>query len=253
MRSDIHLIDLNPRDSVTAGAPPLAAQCVSVTALEPARSIGAMVWASWGSLYFLADDLGTSGRDFVGRATSLYRLDIATGAVRRLTDSGFDLGEVGSDLSFDGDGVLVQVRERGRVRIARVSDAGEFTPLEPADVVATGQHAGGGRVVAVVFHSTSAGEGPHPVLLNVHGGPFAAYTVAVVDEFQVYADARYAVVFCNPRGAAGYGEDHARAIRRAMARLISTMSSTSWRGLLRSIRNSTGPDSASWAVLTGDT
>ncbi len=32
-----------------------------------------------------------------------------------------------------------------------------------------------------------AGEGPHPVLLLVHGGPHAAYTPALFDEAQVYA------------------------------------------------------------------
>jgi dipeptidyl aminopeptidase/acylaminoacyl peptidase len=60
------------------------------------------------------------------------------------------------------------------------------------------------------------GEGPHPVLLNIHGGPFAQYSGALFDEPQVYAGAGYAVVMCNPRGSAGYGEDDARAIRGAM-------------------------------------
>lgn len=61
-----------------------------------------------------------------------------------------------------------------------------------------------------------AGDGPHPVLLNIHGGPFAQYGVSIFDEAQVYADAGYAVVMCNPRGAAGYGEAHARAIRHKL-------------------------------------
>lgn len=60
------------------------------------------------------------------------------------------------------------------------------------------------------------GEGPHPVLLNIHGGPFAQYSVHLFDETQVYADAGYAVVYCNPRGSAGYGEHHGRVIKEAM-------------------------------------
>jgi dipeptidyl aminopeptidase/acylaminoacyl peptidase len=60
------------------------------------------------------------------------------------------------------------------------------------------------------------GDGPHPVLLNIHGGPFHAYTCGLFDEAQVYAAAGYAVVMCNPRGSAGYGQAHGRAIRRAM-------------------------------------
>ena len=60
------------------------------------------------------------------------------------------------------------------------------------------------------------GAGPHPVLLNIHGGPFAQYVGAFFDEAQVYAGAGYAVLMCNPRGSAGYGLEHGRAIRHAM-------------------------------------
>ncbi|PWW57050.1 dipeptidyl aminopeptidase/acylaminoacyl peptidase [Actinokineospora spheciospongiae] len=60
------------------------------------------------------------------------------------------------------------------------------------------------------------GEGPHPVLLAVHGGPFMYYGWGLYDEAQVYADAGYAVVLPNPRGSAGYGERHGRAIVGAM-------------------------------------
>ena len=56
------------------------------------------------------------------------------------------------------------------------------------------------------------GEGPHPVLLNIHGGPHAQYENTFFDETQAYVGAGYAVVFGNPRGSAGYGEAHARAI-----------------------------------------
>lgn len=57
-----------------------------------------------------------------------------------------------------------------------------------------------------------AGPGPHPVLLVVHGGPHAAHPAAFFDEAQVYAAAGYAVVLGNPRGSAGYGQRHARAV-----------------------------------------
>jgi dipeptidyl aminopeptidase/acylaminoacyl peptidase len=57
-----------------------------------------------------------------------------------------------------------------------------------------------------------AGTGPFPVLLLVHGGPFAQYGWTLFDEAQVYVGAGYAVVMGNPRGSAGYGESHGRAI-----------------------------------------
>ncbi|WNV89522.1 S9 family peptidase [Umezawaea sp. Da 62-37] len=56
------------------------------------------------------------------------------------------------------------------------------------------------------------GEGPHPVVLAVHGGPFMFHTSGFFDEAQVYASAGYAVVLPNPRGSAGYGQAHGQSI-----------------------------------------
>ncbi|WP_322409182.1 S9 family peptidase [Microbacterium invictum] len=60
------------------------------------------------------------------------------------------------------------------------------------------------------------GDGPFPVVLQIHGGPYASYGIHLFDETQVLVDAGYAVVYCNPRGSAGYGRAHGRAIRQAM-------------------------------------
>lgn len=60
------------------------------------------------------------------------------------------------------------------------------------------------------------GTGTHPTLLMIHGGPYASYRTELFDETQVLVDAGYAVVYCNPRGSAGYGQAHGRAIRQAM-------------------------------------
>lgn len=61
-----------------------------------------------------------------------------------------------------------------------------------------------------------AGEGPFPVILQIHGGPYSYYGIHLFDETQVLVDAGYAVVYCNPRGSAGYGRAHGRSIRRQM-------------------------------------
>ena len=63
--------------------------------------------------------------------------------------------------------------------------------------------------------TTPPGPGPHPVLLTIHGGPFAQYGWVLFDETQTYVSAGYAVVQCNPRGSSGYGAAHGRAIRGA--------------------------------------
>jgi dipeptidyl aminopeptidase/acylaminoacyl peptidase len=84
--------------------------------------------------------------------------------------------------------------------------------IEPRELTVTGRD--GYPVHGWVL--VPEGEGPHPVLLNIHGGPFASYTHALFDEAQVYAAAGYAVVMSNPRGSAGYGQEHGRVIRQRM-------------------------------------
>lgn len=63
---------------------------------------------------------------------------------------------------------------------------------------------------------TPVGAGPHPVVLMIHGGPFSTYTASFLDEAQVLVAAGYAVLMCNPRGSAGYGQAHGRAVKGAM-------------------------------------
>ena len=60
------------------------------------------------------------------------------------------------------------------------------------------------------------GPGPHPVILNIHGGPYAQYTWSWFDETQVLVAAGYAVVMCNPRGSDGYGAAHGASVQGRM-------------------------------------
>ncbi|MDO5067165.1 MAG: S9 family peptidase [Propionibacteriaceae bacterium] len=64
-----------------------------------------------------------------------------------------------------------------------------------------------------------AGNGPHPVLLMIHGGPYHGYRRTFFDEAQVALEAGYAVVMCNPRGSWGYGTEHGRAIKGDLGNL----------------------------------
>ncbi|MFL5643322.1 MAG: S9 family peptidase [Chloroflexota bacterium] len=51
-----------------------------------------------------------------------------------------------------------------------------------------------------------AGDGPRPLVLEIHGGPHTLYGWSLVWEFQVLAAAGIGVFYCNPRGSEGYGE-----------------------------------------------
>jgi acylaminoacyl-peptidase len=55
----------------------------------------------------------------------------------------------------------------------------------------------------------------HPLLLEIHGGPFADYGVRFAYEFQAYAARGYVVLYANPRGSTGYGEEFGNLIHHA--------------------------------------
>ncbi|HEU0165267.1 MAG TPA: S9 family peptidase, partial [Thermomicrobiales bacterium] len=60
----------------------------------------------------------------------------------------------------------------------------------------------------------SATSDPVPVVLNVHGGPHGQFSNAFTHELQLYAAKGYALVYVNPRGSVGYGEDFAQQVAR---------------------------------------
>ncbi|MEM0271189.1 MAG: S9 family peptidase [Thermoprotei archaeon] len=49
-------------------------------------------------------------------------------------------------------------------------------------------------------------------ILEIHGGPRTAYGEVLMFEFQFFAQAGFNVIFCNPRGSSGYGEEFALSV-----------------------------------------
>ncbi|SDP77343.1 Dipeptidyl aminopeptidase/acylaminoacyl peptidase [Arthrobacter sp. ok909] len=219
-------------------------------------------------LFFLAQDLGRSGHDFVARNTALFAMPATGGHATALSDvETLDLSG-GSRIELRGAaGALVLNNARGTVELHEFLATGGHTVRLDGNRVVTGAVDGGGSLVVSFSDSTTAGDvavldggqlrrltdfsaplrsvadisepqeltmpsadgypvhgwlvkpagrGPHPVLLNIHGGPFAQFSVALFDEAQVYAGAGYAVLMCNPRGSAGYGQAHGRSIKERM-------------------------------------
>ena len=52
----------------------------------------------------------------------------------------------------------------------------------------------------------------YPLILEIHGGPFAAYGPYFSAEVQLYAAAGYVVLYTNPRGSTSYGQSFGNAI-----------------------------------------
>jgi len=55
----------------------------------------------------------------------------------------------------------------------------------------------------------------YPLLLEIHGGPWAAYGPRFTVGMQLWAAAGYVVLFTNPRGSTGYGDEFTNQIFRA--------------------------------------
>ena len=55
----------------------------------------------------------------------------------------------------------------------------------------------------------------YPLILEIHGGPFASYGPVFSTDNQLYAAAGYVVLYTNPRGSTSYGEEFANFINRA--------------------------------------
>lgn len=222
-------------------------------------------------LFFLAQDLGDSGQDFVARNTALYAVPASGGDATQLSDpETMDLGCNGRIELRGADSALLLNNARGTVELHEFQATGTHEVLVHGERAVSGAAAAGPSLVVcfadaatagdvalfdggqlrgltdfsarlrsdagiiepleLTFPSTDgypvhgwlvrpAGQGPHPVLLNIHGGPFAQFTGALFDEAQVYAAAGYAVLMCNPRGSAGYGQAHGRAIKEKMGTL----------------------------------
>jgi dipeptidyl aminopeptidase/acylaminoacyl peptidase len=235
--------------------------------LQAIHSVRQSMDGKW--LFYLAQDLGTTGLDFVARNTAMYVMPSGGGAVTCMSDvETMDLSAGSGQLELRGeDSVLVLNNAQGTVELLEFGATGNHALLVHGDRVVTGAGWGSGLIFVTFADSSTAGDvaalegdqlrlltdfsarlrteagivepreltftapdgypvhgwlvmpagkGPHPVLLNIHGGPFAQYTVAVFDEAQVYAEAGYAVLMCNPRGSAGYGQAHGRSIKGKM-------------------------------------
>ncbi len=52
----------------------------------------------------------------------------------------------------------------------------------------------------------------YPLILDIHGGPYAMYGIEFNHQMQIYASKGYVVLYTNPRGSTGYGEEFANII-----------------------------------------
>lgn len=69
----------------------------------------------------------------------------------------------------------------------------------------------GRRIPGYLTLPAGRGEGPFPLVVNPHGGPWVRDSWGYIDEVQFLANRGYAVLQMNFRGSTGYGRDHLEA------------------------------------------
>ncbi len=196
-------------------------------ALTPSldRSVDGPVWAADGrSIYVAYDEHGETRVARVG-------LD---GAIRTVAEGlsgpGLDRPYTGGSFTVARDGAIAfaggSATRPADIRLARGGAARQLTRLN-AELL-DGKRLGEVRRITTPSSFDSRpveawltlppghGDGQrHPLILEIHGGPFAAYGPHFSTDNQLYAAAGYAVLSVNPRGSTSYGEEFANLIHHA--------------------------------------
>ncbi len=188
------------------------------------RSVSAPQWSADGrSLYVAFDDQGTTKVARVGLDGKVEVLFSGLGG------GGFDRPYTGGEFSVGRNGLIaftdasperpseLAVWRGGKAQAVTALNADLMSGKSLAKVEAlavTSSH--DGKPIGA-WIATPPGFDPtrkYPLILEIHGGPFAAYGPSFATDVQLYAAAGYVVVYANPRGSTSYGEGFANEIDR---------------------------------------
>jgi dipeptidyl aminopeptidase/acylaminoacyl peptidase len=160
---------------------------------------------------------------------NLARLDVATGRMEDVTTGNQDV------MSYTGDAagqrvafvrstptilgdlyVLDPAAGQAPKKLTTFNDAlfGELTMNEPEEFWCNsfdGRRIQGWILKPPSFNASAK----YPMILQIHGGPHAAYGNTFTHEFQWMAAKGYVVVYTNPRGSSNYGQDFGNSIQFA--------------------------------------
>lgn len=190
------------------------------------RDVQSPRWAPDGKgIYFLSTDRGNTGLYFM-------RLD---GEQRKL------VGDIGSGTSAYGGAASFTVAKNGTVALTHTR------PKLPGDVAVADGQKGAAKVITRINEGLLSGRSlgdveeieyesskdhrkiqgwvikppgfdpnkKYPLVLEIHGGPFANYGDRFDLEKQLLAARGYVVLYTNPRGSTSYGEEFGNLIHHA--------------------------------------
>lgn len=154
---------------------------------------------------------------------AVFAVDVATGAVRRLSESAADVAEARCTPDGQTLVVLASTPLQPYDLCTLPVSGGELTPLTRSngpllDQVSlvtperlTFTAADGLSIEGWLYAPLPAArQDPYPLLLNVHGGPMGAWGNLFMFQAQTLAAAGYATLYVNPRGSVGQGQEFTR-------------------------------------------
>jgi len=176
-----------------------------------------VTWAKDNSgVYFTVEEKGS---------TQIYFASV-DGKPRKLSDgvhalTGFSLAENGQAAtvrsSFKEPGTLVTFKVKDAANMKKLVDVNEdvLTDVKLGDAEELwftskdGLKVQGWLIKPAEFDPNKK----YPMVLWIHGGPWSMYSVAFNWSFQNFAALGYAVLYTNPRGSTGYGQDFVNGIQ----------------------------------------
>ena len=187
------------------------------------RDIGNVQWSGDGkNLFFQYDDNGD---------TKVGKLNIASGKVQTVLEGlgGLSLGRPynAADFSVASDGAIAYTlgntgqpadlavhNRKESLRITRLNeDLFAFRELGDIEELRWKSSFDQREIQGWIVKPPNFDPNKkYPMILEIHGGPFASYGSVFSSEVQLYAAAGYVVLYTNPRGSSGYGAEFGNLI-----------------------------------------
>ena len=163
-----------------------------------------------GGLYFL---------DTLGGSSHIVRVDEEDGSVRAVTQPGANI----TDAAFYKDGfAAVILRGKSGCELCLIGEGGQETRLTDFNTGIFEEYeysapqkldfvnSLGRTIEGWVIPPTGMEPGKkYPTILDIHGGPKTVYGGCYFHEMQLWASRGFAVIFCNPTGGDGGGDEFA--------------------------------------------
>lgn len=174
------------------------------------------IWSADGQfLYFIATDFGATGLykvDLNGELTTLYKKDSHVfGFSYRQKTHDFILG-ISTPTDPGNFYLLNEKSELTTLTYANQTFLEEVALSTPEALTITAED--GWKIQGWLLKPYGYEEGKkYPFVLEVHGGPHMMYGQSFFHEMQLLAAKGYVVLYTNPRGSYGYGQEFVDAVR----------------------------------------